>query len=141
MNKSSLSALYDFNKGLAIKGAPMVAGLNADGKEITFFVAKWANDKHEKEMLRRQKQLQRTRYNKDAHTRIQCEMMADTLLVGWENVLDTDGNDHPPTQENRVKALIKYKDLRDAIVEFSMDNINYLADDEEPGAEEDTEKN
>jgi len=141
MGKSTFEMLYAYNEDLATKGAPMVVGLNAKGDEIKFFIAKWANEKHEKEMLRRQKQLQASRYSKTRNTRIQCEMFADTILIGWENVLDTDGNDHPATRENKLAALIKFKDLRDQILEFSMDNMNYLAQDENPEAEDDTEKN
>ena len=137
MGKSSFATLYEFNKDLAVQGAPMVAGLNADGSEIVFMVAKWANDKHEKEMLRRQKQLQRTRYNRKANTKVQCEIFADTILIGWKNVLDTDGKLMPDTRENKIATLEKYKEFRDSVVEFALDNTNFLSEGEDPGSEED----
>jgi hypothetical protein len=141
MGKSSFDTLYAFDKDLAEKGARMYVGPNANGDDIYFVVAKSGNTENEKERMRKQKRLQATRFNKEVHNKVIAEVVAKTILLNWENVLDKNGDPLPATYENRLQALIDYPELFEDVVLFSADNANFVGEDEDPEAEVETEKN
>lgn len=141
MGKSTFEALFEFDDALAEKGARMHYGQNAKGEDIVFIVAKMGNPNHEKEFMRRQRQIQAHRHNSTAQNRIAAEIVGKTILLDWEGVLDKEGQPMEATLENRINVLTKYKELRAIISDFADDNFNYIDDGADLDAETDTEGN
>ncbi len=54
-----------------------------------------------------------------------AEVYAETVVKGWSNVRDMNGNEIPYTYENCVKLLLDLPDLFDLISDVSMNMKNY----------------
>jgi len=61
---------------------------------------------------------------------ILIECCAKTILVGWDDFDDTDGDTQSYSKENSIELLTDDRDAYDAIVEFSLNINNYLTDSE-----------
>lgn len=58
-------------------------------------------------------------------TRLNCEALAESVVLDWENVTDRDGNSLPCTKANVEKILMDLPDLYRDIMKFSQDMKNY----------------
>lgn len=71
------------------------------------------------------------RMNEEQSNEIMIHCVASSILVGWENVKDNQGNDHEYSYENAVSLLTDDHDFYDAITEHSNNIENFLLKDEE----------
>lgn len=122
-------------------------GENHKGEEIWFKVAQMQNPEHEKMQRKFSRQLERSRKNVKKQRAIQTEIVARSILMGWENLIDDDGNPVKCTVKNKMDVLTKYREILNRVLEEASDIANFqdidddVDDDQEISPEEDTEKN
>ena len=138
--KSSFDQLYKTNPEKSITGVPFTVGVNKNNDPIVLYIAESNNERHEKAHLKKSKALERTRFNKAANHKIWAEIVADTILIKWEGVLDANGEPIEPTLENKTTMLVEYKSLFVDVLSFANDRNNFI-DAEEADGEDETEKN
>lgn len=63
--------------------------------------------------------------------KIETRLIAEHVLVGWENVDDEAGKPQPYTVDAGVEALTKFPRLRDFVLDEARDFDNYRAEEEE----------
>jgi len=136
--KSSFDLLFVSDRDVA--EIPM--GFNSKEEEIIFLIREAGCKEHEKSQRKHAKELERTRKNDKLYDRVLCKIIAESILVGWKNVLDEDGEILDATYQNKFDALLKYKKLRAAVMDAATDESFFKDDemDQEEG-EVDTEKN
>lgn len=122
---TSFDTIYATDDKLVNEGAPMSIGYNANGKEMILYIAQERNENHIKSIRSREKVMEQMRHDEDGLYKIRCAVIAESILTKWINILDTKGNDHPDTFENKVAALEKYKHLMQDIIIFCGDRSNY----------------
>ena len=57
------------------------------------------------------RQMQANTLDEAVSTKLMAEVYADTIIIGWEGVLDDKGKKVPYTRENVINALIEYPEL------------------------------
>jgi len=131
----------------SLEGVRIIVGYNQNDNEVALWVAEAGNKKHEKVQRKFSKALEKTRHNKDKQREIMAKIIAESLLLDWEGVLDDKGEAIPCTLENKIKALTKYKKLFLEVLENSSDAENFQVDtsyddaEATDDAEEDSLKN
>ena len=139
--QSTFDEVYKSDEDKAVNGIRIVIGTNPRGGDVAFWIAEVNNPDHEKAQRKRSKRLERTR-KRNQQKQITCEIVAEGILKNWEGVLDSDGNEMPPTLENKTKALVKYPKLFADVMDVATDPQFYAEDEVDPEeAEADTEKN
>lgn len=128
--------LFKTDDNLAENGVKVPVGYNSKGKEVIFTVAEAGNPKHEAVQRRYAKALESTRRNPDRHRAVLCKVVAESILLDWEGVLDEDGNERECTLENRIEALITYKKLFYAVMDAAADEGNFKLQPDELSPEE-----
>lgn len=141
MSIATFDDIYSYDKDKAETGVPIVVGVNQKGEDVTIYVAMAGSKKHELVQRKYSRQLERARKNEKLTRKIMAKIVAQSLLVDWENVLDQDGNSIEATIENKIEALLDHKKFYLAVLEASMDEANFIEEGEDLGAQEDTEKN
>ena len=139
--ETSFDDIFSFDKDKAEAGIPVIVGVNQKGEDVTIYVAMAGSEIHEKTQRKYSKQLERARRNEKLTRQIMAKIVAQSLLIGWEGVLDKDGTPVEATIENKIKALLSHKQLYMSVLEAAMDTANFIEEGEDLGAEEDTEKN
>lgn len=140
MSFESLEELYANDADKSENGAEMDVGLNAKGEPIVFIVAEMGNSKSERAMRKYERALASSRYDRKKRMKIWAKILAEAILLDWRGVIDKDGNEVPPTLENRIEALSKYERLFMDVMEFSQ-NPNNFRPDSGLSPEEESEKN
>jgi len=64
--------------------------------------------------------------DEDLTKRLLAESYAEGIILAWDGVTDTDGNDLPFTKENVVKLLIDLPDLFTEIIQESQRISNFV---------------
>ena len=139
--ETTFDDVFSYDKDKAEDGIPIIVGVNKNGDDVTLFVAMAGSERHEKMQRKYSKSLERARRNEKLTRKIMAKIVAQSLLLGWEGVLDQDGNPVEATTENKIKALMSHKQLYMSVLEAAMDTANFVEEGEDLGAEEDTEKN
>jgi len=118
-------------------------GENHKGDETWFTVAQMQNPEHEKMQRKFSKALERSRRNQKKQREIQIEIVARSILVGWRNLIDDDGEEVKCTFKNKVDVLTKYREVLNRVLDEASDITNFqdVDDGQEDTPEEDTEKN
>jgi hypothetical protein len=116
MNKG-LYAQFKTDNHLEKEGILLEYGENSKGKPICIRVARagGANNAYTKRMEARVKPYRRQIQNETMETalveRLVKEVYAETVILGWENVEDENGNDMDFTVENCIKLFDDLPDL------------------------------
>lgn len=132
-------SLYDKFKTdprLETEGVEIEYGTH-DGEPIRFRLARagGANTRYAKVSAQRlqpyRRQLQTNTMDEEVAERLMREIFVDTVLLGWSNVYNEDGEHMVYNRENALKLLTDlpdlYADLRNASVELA----NYLRQTQE----------
>ena len=139
--ETTFDDVFSYDKDKAEDGIPIIVGVNKNGDDVTLFFFFSGSERHEKMQRKYSKSLERARRNEKLTRKIMAKIVAQSLLLGWEGVLDQDGNPVEATTENKIKALMSHKQLYMSVLEAAMDTANFVEEGEDLGAEEDTEKN
>ena len=139
--KNTFDTLFTSDPDKSENGTPITFGVNAKGDPVIFYIAEAGCENHEKVQRKYAKQLERSRHLPARREEIISKIIAESLLIKWEGVLDEKGKEVEPTYENKLEALRKYKRLYNEIMTIALDHENFIEEDENPNAEEDTEKN
>lgn len=121
----SLYKQFKTDNNLEKTGILLQYGQNSKGKDICIRVARagGANDAYIKRMEAKVKpvkrQIQNETIERAALLNILREVFAETVVLGWENVEDEQGNPLPFTKENCVKLFTDLPDLFDDLQEQS----------------------
>jgi hypothetical protein len=128
--------LFKTDDDLAKNGVKIEVGYNSQNKPVILTVAEAGNPKHEAVQRRYAKALENTRRNPDRHRAVLCKVVAESILLDWDGVLDEDGNERECTLENRIEALITYKKLFYAVMDAAADEGNFKLQPDELSPEE-----
>jgi hypothetical protein len=143
MEFKSLATLYKNDPTKSADGIPFEIGTNPDGSAITMVIAEanaMVNKKFAATLRKYDRALELSRKNPDRRNTIWVKIVAESLLMDWENVLDTEGKPVEATLANKINALTKYNELVTEVLSIANDRSNYVPDDGE-AVEQDTEKN
>jgi len=132
--------MYQVDEELSTEGVPIEWGFNAKDQPIKLFIAEAGNKNHQKARRKYEKALERSRKNKSRYELIMAKIVAEGVLVNWENILDSNGKTVPATIENKVAALDKYERLFIDVLEIANNPENFRPVDADD-AEEETEGN
>lgn len=128
--------VFNIDEDKSENGAEHIIGYR-DGKPIILKITEAGCDLHIAAQRKYQRALERTRGNKSENHKVWASVVAEGLLVGWENLLDANGKVIPPTIENRTQALIGNERLMNEVTGFAGDSTNFQRE----AAEDETEKN
>lgn len=120
--------------------AEVYMGVNAKEDDIIFNLREVNCEAHEKSVRKYTKALERTRKNDKSHNKVLCQIIAESIIVDWNGVLDENGEQIESTFENKVENLIKYKKLMTAVMQEASNESNFK-EDPDPQGEEDTKDN
>jgi hypothetical protein len=134
--QDTFTDLFKTDDNLAENGVKVPVGFNSKGDEVIFTVAEAGNPKHEAVQRRYAKQLESTRRNPERHRAVLCKIVAESILLNWEGVLNENGKELKCTLENRVAALITYKKLFYAVMDAAADEGNFKLQPDELSPEE-----
>jgi len=113
----SLYSQFQTDGSLEKEGILLEYGTTDDGKPIAIRIARagGANRAYEKRMEAEVKPYRRQIQNETIENAVVQRMLrkvyAETIVLGWENVQDPDGNDIPFTVENCIKLFEDLPDL------------------------------
>ena len=131
----SIDELYKTDETLVNEGAPITIGMNAKDEPIIMYVAEAGNPKHKKAQRKYDRQLELARNNPDRRRLLMAKIVAESILVNWEGVLDSKNKEVKYTVKNGIDAILKYDKLNIEIMEAATDIENYRP------AEKETEGN
>lgn len=138
---NTLDNLFKSDDKKSVQGVPIVVGTNHKNEDVTFFIAEIGNPNHEKVQRRYSKQLERYRKNENLQQQIIAKIVAESILIDWEGVIDEDGEPISATLDNKITALTKYRKLFIEVMKEADDPANFVDVNAEMSPEEDTEKN
>lgn len=136
----SLYTQFKTDDSLEKTGILVEYGMTADGKPICIRIARagGANKAYEKRMEAEVKPYRRMIQNETIEKalidRILMKVFAETVVLGWENVQDTDGNDITFSAENCIKLFNDLPDLFKDIQEQAQRAALFRADIREADA-------
>ena len=84
-----------------------------------------AADKRIKRVNRVSEQKAYDKISDDKKKEILCEALSEGVLLGWEDVILSDGSDFPYTQDNAKKALLMNHEFLTWVLENAVENDNY----------------
>lgn len=117
---SSLYEAFSTNKKAEVEGI-ILEYPDCGGAEIRIARAGGENKKFlraiEKAAKRHRSQIRTDTLGVDTNRRIMQEVYAETVILGWENVTDRDGNPLPFNKENCLQLFQDLPALWDDIVE------------------------
>jgi hypothetical protein len=140
MKISSLDKIYQNDPEKSSEGIPIDVGMNDDGTSITMYVAETnanTNKKFAKVTRKYERALQAARKNTERRKQLWAKIVAESVLVRWENVMQDDGTQLQPTVENKITVLLEYEDLMTEILAVANDKANYMPEE----VIQETEKN
>ena len=123
---------YSFSKEKANDGVNMVVGPDPKTDYVT--LRRIPNDLYKTKlsavMLANRRTLEILKAQDEAahairDTEIFCEVIAETVLIGWGKGFADEGKAVPYSVEAAKNFLIKYPDFRSDIIDFASDRKNY----------------
>lgn len=132
--------LFAYDPEKSENGVEEIVGVNSKGEDVVFYIAEAGNDKHIKSQRRYAKALESTRKVDTEHEKVIARIIAESILVNWKGVIDEKGKEVKATVEKKAEVLIKYRRLRQKVMEVATDELRFMpaADSE---AEVESEKN
>lgn len=113
----------------------LTAGVWMEYEESRFLVTHMSNVAFQRAVMRRQaphkSKIDKGTLDPAIMRELMTKAMAETLVLGWENVVDGEGNKVPFTPEACHKALKNNEDLRDYISDFAMNLDNFREEKKE----------
>lgn len=113
----SLYSMFQNDANLERDGIVLEYGVNAAKLPISFRIARagGSNEAYTKRMTHRMKplrrQIQTETLDPETAKKVVMEVFVETVLLGWENVDDADGNPLPFTRDNALKLFNDLPDL------------------------------
>lgn len=132
------------NDDLIVKGAKLVIGETAEGKEISFRIAR-AHESYPDFQSAVQDGLEKNKRaldsldktDKKAESKLRTDIVmsafVSTCIKGWENVQAEDGTDLVYS-EDAIKALAELPELIEEMFKFASTDKNYVGDFDAQGA-------
>lgn len=123
---------YGFSRILAESGAKMVVG--ADPENDYVLLRKMPNDKYRTKMssvmMANRKILEVLKVqDPEAHdkrdTELMCEVLAETVLIGWGKGFGDAGKPLTYSVEEAKRVLVEYPEFRGDCIAFASSNANY----------------
>lgn len=114
---NGLYAQFKTNTSMETEGIYLNYGPNSQGKDILIRIARagGSNQNYSKRMEAKTKpyrrQIQNETIERALLERIVREIYAETVVLGWENVEDENGNELPFTYDNCLKLFTDLPDL------------------------------
>ena len=71
------------------------------------------------------------RMSEETSKEVMFECVAASILVGWEDFTDIDGNEFDYSVDNAIELLTDDNDCYDAVIKFSQNVDNYLVASQE----------
>jgi len=140
MTLSTFDSLFKSDDEKSKNGVPIEYGFNSKNEKVILYIAEAGNPNHEKAQRKYAKALENSRKNKDLYNEIICKIVAESILLRWEGVLDGDGEPIESTYENKFDALKRLRKLFLAVLDSASDTSNFSIEDA-AAAEAETEKN
>lgn len=122
------------------KGARIVKGMNDDGSEIVFYVARTGKSNtsyklaSERAFKPHRAAIKNGSLSNETADQIMLDLFCGHLLKGWENVLDEQGAEIPYSVENAKKLMSDLPDLYSELLEVSNDASHFLDSNREEDA-------
>ena len=104
---ATFEEIYAVDENLATEGVAIEWGFNAKDQPIRLIISESGNENHQKARRKYEKALESSRRNRKRYELVMAKIVAEGILVGWENLLDTAGKIVPPTIDNKVESLSK----------------------------------
>jgi hypothetical protein len=140
MSLSTFDSLFKSDEDKSKNGVPIEFGFNSKNEKVTLFIAEAGNPNHEKAQRKYAKALENSRKNKELYNEIICKIVAESILLKWEGVLDNDGEPMEATFETKFDALKRLRKLFLAVLDAASDASNFSIEDA-AAAEAESEKN
>ena len=134
---ATFEEIYEVDEEKSAEGVKIEWGFNAKDQPIQLIIAESGNEKHQKARRKYEKALESSRRNRKRYELVMAKIVAEGILVGWNNILDTANKPVPPTVENKVTALSKYERLFIDVLEVANNPEHFRPSQ----PEEETEKN
>lgn len=128
----SLYKTYKTEESIETEGFDLIVA-DGDDYQVVFRLARAGgrNTKYENRVESLTKGMERALRNrtlsKDKMTEIMCQALADTVILGWDNVMDEDNSPVPFSPAAAKKILMELPDLRDVILEEAQKIGNFQA--------------
>lgn len=139
MDFDSLEEIYKADEDKQTNGVEVEFGLNSKDEPITMIVAEIGNPNNRKVMRKYEKALESSRNNKKKRSLLWAKIVAESILISWNGVLDSNKKEVKPTMDNKVLALVKYEKLFVDIMEAAQDSERFRPDESDQA--EESEKN
>lgn len=133
---ANIYKLFKTNTAAEKNGIAVNLGKNDEGEEIVIYVARFggSNDASIADFAARNvpyaDDIANERLDENIATRLLTENTAETLITGWKNVTDEDGNELPFSKENALKLLTDLPELAKKLRQTASNISNYLAANE-----------
>ena len=136
---STLVELYGSDEDKTTKGVPVHIGLNRKNDPVIIYVAEAGNPNHKKSIRKYERTLASSRHNRKKIELTNAKIVAESILMGWEGIIDVNGDPVEANLENRIQALVASDKFFIDVIEAAQDPNNFSQD----GIcdEEDTEGN
>lgn len=134
MDFSTIDELYGNDSAKSLNGVPINIGLNRNNEPIMLYVAEAGNPNHLKATRKYERALESSRHNHTKRRLINAKIIAESLLMDWSGIIDTNGAPVPASVENKIEALVRSNKLMGDVIDAASDRSNFMAD--EPDGED-----
>jgi len=126
---------YSFSKTKANDGVKMIVGPDAENDYV--LLRRIPNDMYKTKlsavMLANKRSLEILKSQDEAahairDTEIFCEVLAETVLIGWGKGFADEGKEVPYSVDKAKEILIKYPDFRSDLIEYASERKNFPAE-------------
>ena len=116
--------LTPINGNTETEGTPFVY------RGIKLIVARSGNTEFKKsfrEITKKYKDdIDNDRMSEETSLKVMIQCVAESILVGWEDFIDVDGNQFDYSVDNAIELLTDDEDCHEAVLAFSKNIDNYL---------------
>lgn len=127
----SLEEIYKTDKDKELNGVEIEFGYNAKEEPMTLLVAAIGNEKNRACMRKYEKALESARNNKKRRSLIWAKIVAESILIDWKGILDSNKKEIKATLENKIAALIKYEKLFVDVMEAAGDTERFRPEEDD----------
>jgi len=126
---------YSFSKTKANDGVKMIVGPDAENDYV--LLRRIPNDMYKTKlsavMLANKRSLEILKSQDEAahairDTEIFCEVLAETVLIGWGKGFADEGKEVPYSVDKAKEILTKYPDFRSDLIEYASERKNFPAE-------------
>lgn len=127
----SIFSQYQTDRNLEIKGISYEVGETDDGKPITFVLARAGGHNVDwtkavaKGARGKERKLNPSAVDPVAAKQLILSAFVDSVLLGWSNVTDLDGNEIPFNRENALHLMRELPDLFSELLSVAQDSTAY----------------